>query len=136
MALNDGRRSLSPKGKTVVATQRQLDFGTTENEIIQMFAHKILHNLCEEPQRSSFFGISADSSTDVIACKQFSSTLQFVDASSVTHSAFFDFYVVSDSKAETLISTIKDMFTRFYLPLFKLQEYVLTECLKQGFPNF
>ena len=96
---------------------------TIQNEMIQMFAHKIQHSICGEAKRSMFFVLQLTQSFDVSVYKQFSCSLQFVNASLVQHNVFLGFYTDLNSKLQTLLLTIKDLLTMQNLPLSKLQRY-------------
>lgn len=50
-----------------------------QNEIIEMFDHAIQREIISETLHCSFFGLTADGTTDISACEQFSCCLQFVD---------------------------------------------------------
>ena len=96
---------------------------TIQNEVLEMFAHAIQRDIASAAQKCNFLGLTADGTTDISTCEQFSCCLQFVDSSLTAHNMFLGFYSAPDSTAETLFSCIKDIFLRFNLPLDKLQGY-------------
>ena len=96
---------------------------TIQNKIIQIFAHKIPHSICGEAKRSLFFELQLTQTFDVSVYKQFSCSLQFVNASLVQHKVFLGFYTDLNSKLQTLLLSIKDLLTMQNLPLSKLQGY-------------
>ena len=96
---------------------------TTQNEILEMFAHAIQREIVSDSQHGSFFGLTADGTTDISACEQFSCCLQFVDADLKAQNVFLGFYNAHDSSAETLFACIKDIFLRLNIPLERMQGY-------------
>lgn len=96
---------------------------TIQNEILGMFAHAIQREIMSQTSHCSFFGLTADGTTDISASEQFSCCLQFVDSDLKAQNVFLGFYNASDSSAETLFSCIKDIFIRLNIPLERLAGY-------------
>ena len=109
---------------------------TIQNEILQTFAHAVQRQIVSYAQRSSFYGLTADGTTDVSGTEQFSCCLQYVDSEFVLQNVFLGFYNAPDSKSETLFTCITDLFSRLNLPIERLQGYCfdgaanmsITEC--------
>uniref|UniRef100_A0A8C1YNY7 Uncharacterized protein n=1 Tax=Cyprinus carpio TaxID=7962 RepID=A0A8C1YNY7_CYPCA len=96
---------------------------TIQKEILGMFAHAIQREIMSQISHCSFFGLTADGTTDISASEQFSCCLQFVDSDLRAQNVFLGFYNASDSSAETLFSCIKDIFIRLNIPLERLAGY-------------
>lgn len=88
---------------------------TIQNEIIEMFDHAIQREIISETLHCSFFGLTADGTTDISACEQFSCCLQFVDTDLKAQNVFLGFYSAPDSSAETVFMH-QGNFSPFELP--------------------
>lgn len=88
---------------------------TIQNEIIEMFDHAIQREIISETLHCSFFGLTADGTTDISACEQFSCCLQFVDTDLKGQNVFLGFYSAPDSSAETVFMH-QGHFSPFELP--------------------
>ena len=96
---------------------------TIQNEILQMFGHEIQRHIISKVVESNFFGLTADGTTDTSGAEQFSCCLQFADSNLQTQNVFLGFYNPPDATSQSLFLCIKDIFTRFNLPLKNLQGY-------------
>lgn len=124
MAAYGGEDALTTKSQRLLRRDNCMS-DTIQNEIIEMFSRAI--------QRESslrlplfLFGVTADGTTDISACQQFSCCLQFVDTDLKAQNMFLGFYSAPDSSAETLFSCIKHIFLRLNFPLERLHGYCLT----------
>ncbi|KAF3850455.1 hypothetical protein F7725_012227, partial [Dissostichus mawsoni] len=96
---------------------------TVQNEILEIFAHAVQREIVSEAREHSFYGLTADATTDISTSEQFSITLQYVDSKLEAVNAFLGFYSAPDSTGETLFSCIKDVFLRLNLPLERLRGF-------------
>ncbi|KAF3837142.1 hypothetical protein F7725_004606 [Dissostichus mawsoni] len=96
---------------------------TVQNEILEIFAHAVQREIVSEAREHSFYGLTADATTDISTSEQFSITLQYVDSKLEAVNAFLGFYSAPDSTGETLFSCIKDVFLRLHLPLERLRGF-------------
>lgn len=93
-----------------------------QNEIIEIMAHNVLREIVREVKNSPFFGVIADSTTDVHGMEQFSLCLRFVHPESLEiNEVFAGLYNPVDSKGKTLASAIKDALLRLNLSLDNLR---------------
>lgn len=88
-----------------------------QNEILELIARELLREITKEASDSHFLGIAADGTTDLSGTEQFATCIQYVDQNFVAKNVFVGFYNPSDSKGETLASTIVDVLIRLAIPL-------------------
>ncbi|QQP51189.1 Zinc finger MYM-type protein 1, partial [Caligus rogercresseyi] len=96
---------------------------TIQNEMIEQLAHAVQRKLVQEANCSSYFGLTADGTTDISSSEQFSCHLHYVNSQMGKQSVFLGFYSAPDSTADSLFRCIVDIFLRLNLPIEKLQGY-------------
>ena len=96
---------------------------TIQNEIIKQFAQAVQKDIVSRASDCPFYGLTADSTTDINPTEQFSCSLQLVDSNLQSHCKFLGFYSSPDTTAETLFKCLKDIFVRLNISLDRLQGY-------------
>ena len=93
---------------------------TVQNEIIKMFGLAVQMELVSRSSECTFYGLTADGTTDISTMEQFSCSLQYVDKDLESHCDFLGFYNAPDSTAQTLFTCVKDVFLRLNIPIERL----------------
>ena len=112
----------------------------TQNEIIRLIAFKILRDIAKNINDSTFYSIMTDEVADCSNKEQFVICFRQVDKSFDTHEDFIGIDNVSNIKAGTLVTIIKDVLIRLNIPLSNTngQCYDGAEnmcCIKNGVSN-
>ena len=88
------------------------------NEIIMMMGNSVLRNILSQiKSNSSYFSIIADEATDVSHNEQMSLSIRWVDNNYAVYEECLGFVQLSDTKAHTIFTCIKDVLIRCALPL-------------------
>lgn len=80
-----------------------------QNEILQLFAHKIQASIAREASQSRFVGLTADGTTDISGMEQFALCIQYVNANLEPRNEFLGFYQPPNNEGETLATCIIDV---------------------------
>lgn len=93
-----------------------------QNEIIEIMAHKIMHEIVAEIKNAPWFSVIADGTTDCAGQEQFSVCVRFVHPQTlVVKEVFVGLYNPHDSKGATLAGAIQDVLLRMNLPISDLR---------------
>jgi hypothetical protein len=89
------------------------------NEIIEIMAHKVLRKVMEDVHRFQYFTIMLDETADISVKEQVSICFRFVSDDFDIHEVFVGFYSTDSTTSTSLLAMVKDVLTRFDLPLDK-----------------
>ena len=92
-----------------------------QNEMISVMAHVVLRQIASSIHSSPFYTIMVDETTDVSNQEQVVLCIRWVSSDFEVHEEFMGLYSVESTRADTLISVIKDVFLRFNFPLSKVR---------------
>jgi hypothetical protein len=93
-----------------------------QNEILKMFAHNILRNICcTIKAESKTFSIIIDGTQDVAGIEQESICLRYVDRDFQPHEVFLGFYQSNDTTGQGTANIVKDALLRLDLSLDNLR---------------
>ena len=92
-----------------------------QNEILELLAHSVLRNICEDIQSAKHFSIIVDGTTDISHNEQESIVLRYVTPNLKPHEMFVGFYSVTATDGNSLATMILDALLRLNLPLSNLR---------------
>lgn len=88
-----------------------------QNELISIFASKVIQGLVSDIQKASFFSIICDEYTDVSNKEQLTICVRWVDELLVPQEDFLGFIKIPNISAETITTAIKEHLTKIGLSL-------------------
>jgi hypothetical protein len=92
-----------------------------QNEILELLAHGVLRNICEDIQSAKHFSIIVDGTTDISHNEQESIVLRYVTPNLKPQEMFVGFYSVTATDGNSLATMILDALLRLNLPLSNLR---------------
>ena len=88
-----------------------------QNELIAIFASKVVQDLVSDIHKATFFSIICDEYTDRSNKKQLTICIRWVDEHLVPHEDFLGFIEIPNISAETIVTAIKGHLTKLGLSL-------------------
>jgi len=92
-----------------------------QNELLQLMSHNVLRQLLDEVQKSPFYSLIVDETTDASTKEQVSICLRYLSCDLEPLEAFIGLYEVSSTTGANLTSVIQDSLSRCGLPIGKLR---------------
>jgi hypothetical protein len=92
-----------------------------QNEILDLFGHSVVRNLCRQIQQAGMFAIIVDGTQDVSGKEQMSICVRFVDNNLCPHEEFLGLYEPPETTGKVLAKCIEDALLRLQLPLSALR---------------
>lgn len=91
-----------------------------QNEILQLLSHDVLRNIVKNINKSPYFSIIADQTTDSGKMEQLSICIRYIDDLQPVEQ-FVGLYETADTSGEVLSSVLMDVLTRLGLPVTNLR---------------
>jgi len=92
-----------------------------QDEILKLMSRAIILKIVENVQRSHYFAIIADESTDISGSQQLSISLRWVDEMFALHEDFVGLYKMDGANAKIITKIITDVLVRLCLPISNLR---------------
>ncbi|KYN19303.1 Zinc finger MYM-type protein 1, partial [Trachymyrmex cornetzi] len=91
------------------------------NELLQMLSTDVLNRFLYDIKAARYFSVIMDETADISRQEQVSISLRITTTDLETEEIFMGFYHTPNTKSETLFNILKDVFTRFHLPISNLR---------------
>ncbi len=91
------------------------------NEILQMLADSVLRDIICEVKNEKYYSIMIDETSDIAVKEQVSLCIRSVNKNLEINEYFLGFYETAQTDAYTLFTIVKDVLTRFNLPICDLR---------------
>lgn len=103
--------------------ERKVDMTShhVQNEILDMFAHSIVRNICRQVQLAGSYAVIVDGTQDISRKEQMSICIRYVDRDLCPHEEFIGFCEPPDTTGAVLAKCIVDVLLRLQLPLSALR---------------
>ena len=92
-----------------------------QDELLNIMASQVLRKKLYDINNSKMFSVMCDEYTDISNKQQLSFCLRWVDEALNSHEDFLGFYKIPNIRSDTIVSAMKDAFTRFNLPFSDLR---------------
>ena len=88
-----------------------------QNEILQLYSHTIIRNICDSIRQAQHFAIIVDGTQDITRCEQESICIRYVDSDLQPQEAFLGFYAVDSTTGQAMANCIEDVLKRLQLEI-------------------
>ena len=103
-------------------TKNDMTSGVRQNEIIEMFSHTIVRDICTKVRQAGAIAIIVDGTQDVSGKEQESICVRYVDESLNPVESFIGMFDSSDSTTgQSIANSVFDVLIRLQLPLVQLR---------------
>ena len=92
-----------------------------QDELLNIMASQVLRKKLYDINNSKMFAVMCDEYTDISNKQQLSFCVRWVDEALNSHEDFLGFYEITNIRSDTIVSAMKDAFTRFNLPFSDLR---------------
>ena len=89
------------------------------NQMIEIMAHKVVRNIIDDLHKMQYYTVMLDKTADISVREQVSICFRFVTEDFDIHELFVGFYSTDSTTSTTLLALVKDVLSRFDLPLDK-----------------